>query len=342
MRYPENIKKGNAIAFVAPSYGANIEPYKSLVPASKHCLENMGFKVEYGPNAFLGEGVGISNTPFACAKELTDYYCDENNDALISVGGGELMCEIIDYIDFAKIKKSKAKWFMGYSDNTNFVFLLTTLCDVASIYGYNAATFGMDNLHESCIDMLGIIQGQRNVHGFPKWEIEEYKSVDNPYAGFNLTEPHKHVSYIGSSKVDSVQFEGRFLGGCLDCLINLCGTKYDKVKEFIEKYKDDGIVWFLESCELSPVSVRRAMWELKNAGWFKYAKGFIIGRPATYGMDSFGIDHENAILEHIKDLNIPIIRDVDIGHLQPSIPIVCGSYGKVSSDNYVEIQFLEK
>lgn len=45
------------------------------------------------------------------------------------------MCEILDYVDFDKIRKADPKWYLGYSDNTNFTFLLTTLCDTASIYG---------------------------------------------------------------------------------------------------------------------------------------------------------------------------------------------------------------
>ena len=45
--------------------------------------------------------------------------------------------------------------------------------------------------------------------------------------------------------------QGRLLGGCLDCLSNLAGTKYDKVAEFNEKYKEDGVIWFIESCDLS-------------------------------------------------------------------------------------------
>ena len=44
-----------------------------------------------------------------------------------------------------------------------------------------------------------------------------------------------------------IHVSGRLLGGCMDCLINLLGTKYDYVQEFVQKYKEDGIVWFLES-----------------------------------------------------------------------------------------------
>lgn len=51
--------------------------------------------------------------------------------------------------------------------------------------------------------------------------------------------------------------EGRLLGGCLDCLVNLVGTGYDKVAAFVEKYKEDGIIWFLESCDLNVFSIAR-------------------------------------------------------------------------------------
>ena len=43
------------------------------------------------------------------------------------------MCEILPYVDFEKIRQEEPKWFMGYSDNTNLLFLLATLCDTAGI-----------------------------------------------------------------------------------------------------------------------------------------------------------------------------------------------------------------
>lgn len=49
------------------------------------------------------------------------------NDVLISCGGGELMCEILPYVDFDRIKAAKPKWYLGYSDNTNFTFYRTRL-----------------------------------------------------------------------------------------------------------------------------------------------------------------------------------------------------------------------
>lgn len=50
------------------------------------------------------------------------------------------MCETMNFVDFEKIKSAAPKWYMGYSDNTNFTFLLSTICDTAAVYGPCAGT----------------------------------------------------------------------------------------------------------------------------------------------------------------------------------------------------------
>ena len=121
------------------------------------------------------------------------------------------------------------------------------------------------------------------------------------------------------------------------------GTPYDKVKAFNETYKEDGIIWFLEACELNVMSVRRALWQMKEAGWFEHVKGFLIGRPLLYGQEMFGIDHYRAVTDVLAEYNVPIIMDLDIGHLAPMMPIICGGTAKVSiQGNDVTIQYTYK
>ena len=91
------------------------------------------------------------------------------------------MCEILDYVDFGKIKAAKPKWYMGFSDNTNMTFLLATLCDTASIYGPCAAAFGMEPWHESLWDAYRILRGsQDTVRGYELWEKEGVKDEEHP------------------------------------------------------------------------------------------------------------------------------------------------------------------
>ena len=271
MRYPEFLKKNGCIGFVAPSFGCNIEPYKTAFGHALDKFEKMGYRTELGPNCYEGCGIGISNTPEKCGQELMEYYCNDTSDVLISCGGGELMCEDLPYVDFEKIKEAKPKWYLGYSDNTNMTFLLTTFCDVASIYGPCAAAFGMEPWHSAIQDAFDVLTGEKlTIKGYDLYEKEGLKDEENPLVPYNVTEP-----CIRKKVPDTdIKMEGRLVGGCLDVLTLLLGTKYDRVKEFTERYKEDGIIWFIEACDLNVMGIRRALWQMEQAGWFRHVRGF--------------------------------------------------------------------
>ena len=77
------------------------------------------------------------------------------------------MCEDLDYVDFEKIRKAPAKWYLGYSDNTHFTYLLPTICDTAAVYGPCASDFGMEPWHKSVADAFGVLTGEvRTVRGY--------------------------------------------------------------------------------------------------------------------------------------------------------------------------------
>lgn len=340
MRYPKFLQENGTIGFVAPAFGCATEPYQSAFKHSLETWEKMGHSTYIGPNCFEGKGIGISNTPQACAKELNEWYCSEENDILLSCGGGELMCEVVPFIDFERLKKAEPKWYMGYSDNTNFTFLSATLMDTAAVYGPCAPAFGMEPWHPALQDAYDLLRGKIDtVAGYGLWEKESLKDEEHPLAPYNVTEP----SVMHKFPDEDVEIEGRLLGGCLDILQMYPGTAYDKVNEFNEKYKEDGIIWFLESCELNVMSIRRALWQLKEAGWFEYLKGFLIGRPLMFGQEMFGIDQYQAVTDLLAEYKVPIIMDLDIGHLAPMMPIICGGTAKVSvKKNDVTIQYTYK
>ncbi len=337
MRFPKFLEKNGTIGFVAPSFGCATEPYLTGFKSAQRKFENMGYSCKLGENCYKAEGIGISNTPQLCAKELMDMYLDKDSDVIISCGGGELMCETISHIDFDALAQAEPKWYMGYSDNTNFTFLQTTLCDTAAIYGSCAATFGMDKLHPALQDALGLLMGQKlTLTAYDGWEKESLKSEDNPTVPWNITERRRLKYYEGGELVDctdaavNVKFSGRLVGGCMDCLVNLTGTKYDKVKEFNTRYRKDGIIWFLESCDLNVFAIRRAMWQMENAGWFEYVKGFVIGRPLVFGQDIMGLNQYSAVLEVASKYNVPVVMDCDLGHLPPTMPLISGAMADIT------------
>ena len=339
MRYPQGLKPGGTIGFVAPSFGCGEEPFRTMFELAQQAFVRRGYRLDLGPNCYEEKGIGISNTPRACGEELTEWYCRKENDVLISCGGGELMCEILDYVDFERVRRAEPKWYMGLSDNTNFTFLLTTLCDTASIYGPCAGSFAMNPWDPSLQDAFDLLTGEKTwVQGYPLWEkggmdMEETMRNRDPEAPYRLTEPKILRSYVGGRPAaggEEIRFRGRLVGGCLDCLANLAGTNYDQVEAFAGRNRDEGVIWFLESCDLTVMSVRRAIWELKHAGWFSHVKGFLIGRPLHFGEELMGLDQYHAALDLLEELNVPVIMDADLGHLPPSMPILCGAMGEVT------------
>lgn len=339
MRYPEFLKEKGTIGFVAPSFGCEIEPYRTAFDNALKKWAAMGYGLDLGPNCYAGKGIGISNTPEECGRELTDYYVSQNNDCLISCGGGELMCEILEHVDFEAIKKAAPKWYMGYSDNTNMTFLLATLCDVAAIYGPCAATFGMEPWHPAVNDAMEILRGKKQrVNSYEKWEKE---GLEDALAPYQCTEPlalrawrpaENQPSENQMEKTDEAVMKGRLIGGCMDCLVTFLGTKFDRVGEFLEKYKEDGFIWFLEACDLNVFGIRRAMWQMEQAGWFRYAKGFLIGRPLCNGQEMIGLDQYEAVLPTVRRHKVPVIMDADLGHLPPMMPLVTGSMAEIKME----------
>lgn len=348
MRYAPFLKERGRIGFVAPSFGCNIEPYRTAFGHALEVFRGKGYETVLGPNCYEGCGIGISNTPKSCGDELMEYYLSKDNDVLISCGGGELMCEVLNYLDFDVLKQAAPKWYMGYSDNTNMTFLLTTLADTAAIYGPCAAAFGMEPWHGAIQDAFDLLHGRKlEFCGYDLWEKESLKDEEHPLEAYHVTEPHE-IRLFMSGESDGMRilntngrdrgqvmasFSGRLIGGCMDCLVNLLGTRYDGVKNFCEKYEKDGFIWFLESCDLNVMAIRRAVWQMKNAGWFQHVRGFLIGRPMVHGQELMGLDQYHAVVDLLAEYEVPIVMDLDIGHIAPMMPIICGSMGDVTVDD---------
>lgn len=326
MKYPKKIEQGKYIGITAPSGGITKEVDQPRLDNAIKNIKDMGYKVIETQNVRTEEK-GRSSS----AKERTEQFMQlwENEDvrAIISAGGGDYLTEMLDYIDWEDLKKYEPKWFQGYSDNTVLTFLIPTLLDTACIYGPTVKDFGMRKLHKSLKDSIKIMEGYEIAQeSFEKCETTEWKDREDPYEEYDL---QNKVLWKSLNNEKEIAFKGRAIGGCLDVIINLIGTKFDKVKEYIEKYKEDGIVWFLEIFEMSTPQVFLHLWQLKNAGYFEHCKGIILGRPLMIRED-YGVTYDETIKEALRDLNIPVVYDADIGHVAPQMSIVSGGIIEVN------------
>ena len=301
MRKPEYLKKGSTIGIIAPSFGLFDDKHLNKYKEAKEFFINSGFNVVEGKYIYT-ENLFNDTKASLRAKEFMDMYLDPNIDMLISVCGGELLMELLEYIDFDLIKKAKPKYVLGYSDNTNLTLLLTTLCNTESIYGINATAFANNSL-DYVKDTYDLICGKKH-------EFNSYKLYEDEFE--ELT---KEVKYIGN-----VDIKGMLLGGCLEVLKNLCGTKYDKVSEFTKNNKD--IIFYFDVCESNPLQVYQTLWQLKNANWFNNIKGFIFGR--TINNNIYDFTYIDAIYRALGDITSNIVINADLGHIHPILPFING------------------
>ena len=118
------------------------------------------------------------------------------------------------------------------------------------------------------------------------------------------------------------------IGGCLDIINDLFGTRFDKTLEFINKYKEDGIVWYFDNCEFSSEQLIRTLWKLKDNNYFEYANGIIFGRSAAE-KSYYDISFDEAVISSLGELGIPIIVGADIGHVSPRMTIINGAIADI-------------
>lgn len=318
MIYPKFIKQGEIIGVPAPSDGAYCEEDVRRYKNAKSNLEKLGYKIELSENIFNSER-GRSSDAVSRAEELNNMFKNEVN-AIMCAAGGEFLVEILPFINFENAVQNP-KWVQGFSDPTGLLFPLTTKYDIATIYSNNLKSFGAEEYHKSLEENLEILSGNLiKQESYDMFENERAERVTG-LEGYNLTDK----VYWKTINNEEVTMQGRIIGGCIDIITELAGTKFDGVKEFNEKYKNDGIIWYFDNCELSKESLMRTLWKFNELGYFKYTKGIIFGRNGqeiSYCYDTM----EDAIKDSVlSKLNVPIIFDADISHKGPSMTIINGA-----------------
>lgn len=322
MKYPNKLNKDDTIKIISPSDGVIKKKINKLESAIKFLSEN---------DLIVNEGKyvrsshdGVSTTATNRADELNMAISDQNIKALIACSGGDYLIQILNLIDFEKIL-TNPKWFQGHSDITSLLYYITTKYDLATIYNFNVKTYGDKNMPKSML---------QNSISFLKNEPVIQKEY-----GYRISDEIIPCNWKCIN--DFRPIKGRIIGGCLESLKDIIGTKYDNTKEFINKYQEDGIVWYFDVYSMPNEDILRTMWQLKSCGWFEHCKGILFGR--LYEEKNYtNITLKESINYCLKDLNVPIIIDVDLGHTDPVITIVNGSLVNIEYNEKFEITTILK
>ena len=312
MIYPKRLKENDIIEIISPSNGVKSKKIEIFEKAVKK-LNSYGFKVIEDKYVRNSEN-GVSSSAFNRSIELNNTIKNTDVKALIACSGGDYLVQIMDLINFNDIKENP-KWIQGQSDITPLLFYITTKFDIATIYSFNAKSFGDDDLPESMIkNNIEFLKGS-----MPKQIEYGYKIGDDK------------ILQTWECITEDKEFKGRIIGGCLDSLKDIIGTKYDCVKKFIKKYSKDGIIWYFDVAEMTNEDILRTMWQFKNAGWFIGCKGILYGRIENE-INYTGTTLRDAVNYNFCDLNIPIFINTDIGHTEPVHTLINGSLVKITKD----------
>ena len=325
MYYPQFLKKGQTIGICAPSAGTGEKPehYERALEQ----LRAQGF--------YIKESKSVRNTGITSArasvrsKEFTEMFLDPEVDFVLSAAGGDFLMEMLEGVKWNEVRRHP-KWFMGMSDPSTLLYILPTAYDIASLYGHNAGSFDYDPLPLSQQYALSYMQG----------DLVKEESFPEHFVGIGSDDLPVEETYWKTPHGD-VDVEGRVLGGCVDALRDIVGTDLDHTEEFLKRYEDEGVIWFLDNFALSAEDLYHCLWQMKKAGWFRTAKAVLFGRtlfPSTH----IGFRYRQA-LEKIFGRKIPLIMEADVGHTTPCLTLINGGYARVqAAEGKGNVQFYQK
>ncbi|MTD29906.1 S66 peptidase family protein [Planomicrobium sp. YIM 101495] len=326
IKYPF-LEKEATIGVTAPSSGVPNELHGLLHDVFQR-MEKKGFSVVSGETAWT-QDKARSAPAKERAEEFNRMMTDPNIQLVIPPWGGELLIEMLEHIDFEALQN---KWVLGYSDISMLLLAITLKTGIATAHGTNLVDLRGEYSDDTTAMWQSVLStetgGSIRQYSSEKYQKEWNFDKPSPMV-FNLTEQ----TYWKSTEQEKVTMQGRLLGGCIDTIRHLIGTPYGNLQNFKTNYiKEDPIIWYLENCELTTTDLRRTLVQMKFAGWFDNCAGIMFGRsPANTPVSNY--TDEDVYKELSTELQVPILYDIDCGHVPPQITFINGAYAHIESAN---------
>lgn len=324
VRFPTPLEAGDKIAVTSPSAGAS-GPGAERVAFCVNWLRDQGYDVIVGD---CMDGSEITSAPAdQRAAELTAMLCDPDVRCVLPPWGGETAIDLVDLLDWDALAAAEPTWLVGYSDISTVMLPITTRLGWATLHGDNLADTpyrtpsGLSSWIELASDPGPHLQRDSGLIA-DWWPFQEDPhAMEWKEVGTGTWRPHG---------AESISASGRLIGGCIEAVANLAGTPYGDVATFGEQHAEDGLIVYLEASEHEAATICRNLHGLRLAGWFEHANAILIGR--TNAADNPKLTQDEAVLDALGRLDLPIVFDVEIGHVPPHLPLVNGALATVTVD----------
>lgn len=326
VRYPRPLRPGDLIGVTAPSAGVGPD----IEPRLDFCLgflRSQGYRVRVG--ACLRSDAIVSAPAADRARELTAMLLDDEVAAVMPPWGGELLVDLFPHLDFARLAAAEPTWFVGYSDLDTFALPYTLLTGAATLHGSCLLEAPIDPPAPSLAWWGDVVRLARGA-SFTQHAADLYQDHDVDWASapratsFARTAPvaWKVLGHEGDPH-HRVAARGRLVGGTLDVIGTLPGTRYGDLDGFARTHAPEGLLLHLDACDLDTAQYCRMLHHLRLAGWLRHVDAVLLGRTAAAVQQ--GLTQRGALVDALGDLGVPVVYDMDIGHLPPQLVLVNGA-----------------
>ena len=319
------------------------------IPIALERLQNLGLKVEFLPNSRKGM-VYLQEHPKARADDLLQAMADDSIDMILCAIGGidtyRLAPYLLDNDELANVVNQKI--FLGFSDTTINHFMLHKL-GIKPFYGQallpDIAELSHEMLpytekyFEELINTGGIAEITPSDVWYKNREDFSEKGIGVSMASF----PNQGFELLQGPS----NFEGKILGGCLDSIYQFFNNyRHSDSVEIATKYhlfpsleEWETKILLLETSEETPAPdiFRKMIQALTDYGIFNVISGVLIGKPQD---EKYYDEYKEIILEEIKNEDLSILYNLNVGHATPRCIVPFGVHAVVDA-NEQKIRFEE-
>lgn len=303
--------------------GAGLYPHRLERGVAK--LEALGFRVKVGEHARNSSG-WVSDTPENRARDIHAFVRDPEVKLILAAVGGDHSCQLLPHLDFELIARHP-KLFCGFSDITvlnvaiwqqtelttlNGPALLVDFAEYPAMLQYTEAAFMRTVTDPAPIGAIApaLEWTDETLDWGQKLDLTRARTLEQS-PGWRWLKPGRA--------------EGVLIGGCIESLQHLRGTRYWP--------EWGGAIFFFETSEEapSPEKVDGILMDYENMGVFDRITGMLVGRPMRYS-DEDKRALEEVVLERTKKYAFPIIAGMDFGHTSPQFPLPIGCRARIDSE----------
>jgi muramoyltetrapeptide carboxypeptidase LdcA involved in peptidoglycan recycling len=326
LRYPAPLRPGDRIGVTSPSSGVD-DALRARLEVAIADVEARGYEVVVGE---CMDGSSHVSAPAADrAGELMRMLTDPGIAAVVPPWGGETAIDLLPLLDWDALRAAEPTWVVGFSDISTIITPLTLLTGVATVHGNNL----MDTPYRTPEGLLGWLDivGTKAGEAFTQASPGRHRARGR--VDYRTSPGVRELELDGSGRWrrldgdDDVEVEGRLIGGCIETMCNLAGTAYADVTSFAMAEAPEGLVVYVEAAEDNAATICRNLHGMRLAGFFTGANAVLVGR--TSAPDTWSLTQDEAVLDALGGLGVPIIADVECGHVAPYLPLVNGARARV-------------